>query len=56
MQCILTTFHILSGQGTCIHVLKYFNKLILGEALNVDPRQFYCQLYTQLLQLDYGES
>ncbi|XP_019849404.1 PREDICTED: nucleolar complex protein 3 homolog isoform X2 [Amphimedon queenslandica] len=38
MECIVTAFQILSGQG---------------EALNIDPRQFYCKLYTNLLQLDH---
>ena len=27
---------------------------VLGEALNIDPRQFYVQLYGALLQLDTG--
>ncbi|XP_064381917.1 nucleolar complex protein 3 homolog isoform X2 [Halichondria panicea] len=37
MQCVSTAFEILSGQGS---------------SLNIDPRQFYVQLYGALLQLD----
>lgn len=37
MHCVKTAFEILSGQGS---------------ALNIDPKQFYTQLYGAILQLD----
>ena len=40
MLCVSTAFEILSGQGS---------------ALTIDPRQFYIQLYSALLQLDSCE-
>lgn len=37
------------------HTLLYLLPCLhLGEALNIDPRQFYVQLYEALLQLDTG--
>ena len=37
-----------------IEIFTYYNMLLLtGEALNIDPRQFYCQLFTSLLDLDH---
>lgn len=66
LNCALTAFKILSGQGQyCIHctLLFLFYTLVtdlyaivlfLGEALNIDPRGFYCTLYTGLLQLNAG--
>ncbi|XP_048589735.1 nucleolar complex protein 3 homolog isoform X2 [Nematostella vectensis] len=41
LNCVLTAFKILSGQG---------------EALNIDPRSFYCTLYHNLLLLHSGAS
>lgn len=44
--CMLTAWNHLH------HALLYH--LHIGEALNIDPRQFYVQLYEALLQLDTG--
>lgn len=41
LNCVLTAFKILSGQG---------------EALNIDPREFYRMLYSSLLQIHAGGS
>lgn len=41
LNCVLTAFKILSGQG---------------EALNIDPREFYRMLYLSLLQTHAGSS
>ena len=31
-----------------------FSRVYIGESLNIDPRQFYVQLYGAILQLDTG--
>ena len=54
MQCIITAFEILSGQGVFCTVSHYHTTILAtGESLNIDPRQFFCRLYCNLLQLDF---
>ena len=57
MQCVLTAFEILSGQGLSCNfaIFNHSNFVVVlftGSALNIDLRQFYTQLYGAILQLD----